>query len=195
MKPSTLPIRLSCPVFNTNGTCTTCPSKRFTRPGDCSLESAVVGIVEVYNNETGQWYPLSGTEWNARARRVVCGELGYPVALKTPPLAELWPNYNGSLLASCNDSNSAWCDPRAIAENDIYRQQLGRTLLRGLNCTGSETRLRDCYYEGIGPYDSTEINVAIVRCGFVPHWSCLSQSSEVRLVLGIRISIYTCIYK
>ena len=176
-KPDSLPVRLSCPQYNTDGTCSTCPSKRFTRPGDCSLESAVQGIVEVYNN--GEWHPLSGRGWNTRVSKVVCGELGYPVALKAPTMKELWPNYDGSLSAACGSGDGS-CDPLAVTENSAFREGLRRTFLTGLDCTGNEVQLRDCYFAGVGPYDNADGDVAIVRCGFTPHSSCLSGTSEVR---------------
>ena len=184
-KPDSLPIRLSCPQYNTDGTCSTCPAKRFTRPGDCSLETAVQGIVEAFNN--GQWYPLSGSGWNSKVSKVVCGELGYPVALKSPTMKELWPNYDGSLLATCAGDGTT-CDPRVVAENNAFRERLNRTFLAGLDCTGNERQLRDCYYAGVGPYDNADGNVAVVRCGFVPHSSCLSENSEV-CVRGLARSV------
>ena len=175
-KPDSLPVRLTCPQYNAGGTCSRCPSKRFTRPGDCSLETAVQGIVEVFNN--GEWLPLSAKGWNTRISKVICGELGYPISLKAPTMKELWPNYDGSLSASCVNGGQS-CDPQAITENNVFRDGLRRTLLTGLDCTGNEVKLRDCYFAAMGPYDNTGGDVAIVKCGFTPHSSCLSGTSEV----------------
>lgn len=170
-RPGTFPIRLSCPQYTTGGTCKSCPEKRGPAPGDCSLQTAVEGIVQAYVGD--KWVPLSGIGWNLKAASVACGELGYPVATKIPSLDELWPNVDPHV---CERRR---CSSAEISENNAYRTMLQRTVVRGLQCAGNERAIRDCYAADFGDGPMTnEISVATVRCSFIPHSSCKEDSNS-----------------
>lgn len=171
-RPANLPIRLSCPLYTTGGACKVCPSKRGPVPGDCSLQTAVEGIVQAYNGD--KWIALSGIGWNLKAASVACGELGYPVATKVPSLQELWPNVDPQ---TCERRR---CDPSEVAENNAYRKALQQTMVRGLECNGNERSIHDCYAADFSevPSSTNEIIVATVRCSFIPHSSCSANSNN-----------------
>ena len=177
VKPLSMPVRLSCPVHN-NGSCTVCPEERGPVPGDCTARPAAEGIVEAFYNS--KWRAVTSKGWNMDAANVVCGELGYPLALGIPTLRELWPNFDGS---ACNASSGAtgydYCSAEAVAENSAYRSGHLSVYLQPLTCTGVENRLLDCYYPAFGPVTNPTLRVATVRCGFQPHQSCLGSKNEV----------------
>ena len=178
-RPDNFLVRLSCPEYMTGGTCKACPGKRGPTPGNCSLETAVEGIVQAYVGD--KWIPVSGIGWNLNAASVACGELGYPVSTKVPSLDELWPNVDPRVCERLR------CGSAEILENNAYRTMLQqRTVMRGLQCAGNERAIRDCYAIDFGNAPLTsEISVATVRCSFTPHGSCKKDSnSEVSNVSG-----------
>lgn len=204
-KPTEMPIRLSCPECVQRGTCTRCPRKRGPAPTDCTVQTAVEGVV--FAQYENVWRPVTGQGWDMRDAQVVCGELGYPVALPPPTLQELWSNWNGTFLEGCSsrliggpsyprcdsvlgtggDEGSGLvdlglCTDEEIAENDHYRNNLRDTLLLKVQCEGNEGRLLDCYFPEFGPHTTSgPLSVATVRCGFKPHPSCSQESTaEVR---------------
>ena len=186
VKPATLPVRLSCPEHKQSGSCKTCSDKLHPEPGDCTVQTAVEGIVTVLYQ--GNWYPVSGAGFGLTEAKIVCAELGYPLALATPHLKELWTNWNGSYLEGCGYGISgepigSTCTPRSILlENNQYRSKLTRTLLKKLDCAGNERRLLDCYFSEFGPHSNSSVPVATVRCGFKPHHTCPSTTTtEVKL--------------
>ena len=181
-KPSSLPVRLSCPQFTARGSCKACPSKRHPDPSDCRTQVAVEGIVEVFYNNT--WRPVTAEGWDNESAEVVCGELGYPIAFGSgPTLATLWPNWDGK---ACVDGGSGQlaidCDP---LENEAFRERLRSTFLKKVECLGSEHRFLDCYFPEFGPHSNPSLQVATVRCGFLPHSSCYSPTVEVEVGAGM----------
>lgn len=175
-KPSSMPIRLSCPQHTAGGSCKACPTKRHPAPGDCRTQVAVEGIVEVFYNNT--WRPVSAEGWDNDNAKVACGQLGYPIAFGSgPSLATLWPNWKGDYCGG--GSGQAQCDPFLIIENEAFRQRLRSTFLKKVDCTGNEHRFLDCYFPEFGPHSNPSLNVATVRCGFLPHSSCYSSTVEV----------------
>ena len=183
VKPSSMPIRLSCPRYTTGGTCNACPSQ--PDPDNCTSQVAVEGIVEaLYKN---QWAPVSAEGWDENNARVACGELGYPVSFGSgPSLDTLWPNWNGTQYSSCGDgSGQVTCDAFAIVENNAFRTRLRSTLLKKVDCTGAEYRLLNCYFPEFGPHSNPSMRVATVRCGFLAHSSCYGASVEVSTCMSI----------
>ena len=193
VKPSEMPVRLSCPRYTQNGTCVVCPSKQHPSAGDCTPQAAVQGIVEAFYDE--QWKPVSLDGWNELSAQVVCNELGYPIALGThPTLDELWSNWHtlycqdGSIVMGTGSGDGIGvpvprCTSDEMEENDIFRARLNSTWLKGLDCTGTEGKLLDCYFRVFGPNLNPTLQVATVRCGFKPHHGCPSeQQSSVKEV-------------
>ena len=198
VKPRSLPVRLSCPKYVQNGTCNTCPDKQHPAPTDCAVnQPAVEGIVEVFHGEV--WRPVLGDRWSIEASRVVCGELGYPVAFSPPALSVLWANWNGHYLSGCDsgsggDSADPNCDSFHAVENDAFRQRLRSALLNDLECSGKESQLLSCYFGGVGVVDNPSMEVATVKCGFFPHSGCFSGNAEVSACVRpiIMSIIYGC---
>ena len=192
-KPSEFPVRLSCPRYSQEGVCRVCPTdpKPSSRPGECTPRAAVQGIVEAfYNNE---WRPVSLEGWDEKSAQAVCNELGYTIALGSPTLDELWsnwhtqycPNEDENEIAGSGSGNpitiSPKCTPEEIQENINFRWRLNSTWLKGLDCTGGEGRLLDCYFREFGPNANPTLQVATVRCGFKGHASCPNNPiKEVR---------------
>lgn len=200
-KPLKMDVRLSCPGCAQFGTCTTCAKKRHPSPTDCSVQSTVEGIV--FANYNDEWRPVSGEGWDEKDSQVVCGELGYPLALPVPSLYELWTNWDGDFLQDCmgegalfnrssypkcdlvsEGSGAGLCTSEEAEENDKFRDQLRQTFLKKVQCEGNERRLLDCYFPEFGPHDSPSLKVAAVRCAFRPHQNCAEEAegttSEVR---------------
>ena len=186
-KPLQFPVRLSCPRYSQEGDCQVCPKKQHSLPGECTPQAAIQGVVEAFYDD--EWKPVSLEGWDRNSAQVVCNELGYPMALGTPTLDELWSNWH--TLYCANESTeigsgvghpiSPKCTPEEIQENDDFRERLNSTWLKRLDCTGGEGRLLDCYFREFGPNDNPTLQVATVRCGFKPHASCASKSTkEVR---------------
>ena len=170
-KPAEMPMRLNCPGHVQNGSCKACSNKKRSNPGECRLEAAVQGIVEAfYDNE---WKPLSLDGWNTKSARVVCNELGYPEAYGTPTLDQLWSNWDGGYCDNANNS----CTAEEMKDNKNFRGRLNSTWLKGLDCTGGEGRLLDCYFREFGPNANPTLQVATVRCGFRLHPDCFAQGS------------------
>ena len=182
IKPRDMPVRLVCPGNTQDGTCTDCPHKQHPDPEDCTAQVAVQGIVmALYNNE---WKPVTAEGWNMRSAQVVCGELGYPLALGIPTLEQLWSNWNGEfckteIIGSGDISDLKSCSPEEITANDEFRAPLYSNFLRDLECTGKEKRLLDCYFPEFGPYNNPSMSIATVRCGFQAHESCGTLGEEV----------------
>ena len=175
-KPPTLPVRLSCPARNAKGSCRACPLQRAPAPKQCAAQPAVEGIVQIFYG--GQWRSVASKGWSAMDATVVCGELGYPLALGIPTMQELWPNFNGSACSNATNGSEA-CDSITIAENDQFRESLRSAYLKTVKCTGTETRLLDCYFPAFGPTSNPSLTVATVRCGFQPHPGCSNEASGI----------------
>lgn len=190
-KPLNMAVRLDCPQCVQWGSCTTCPGKDHPSPTDCTPQAIVEGIV--FANYEDKWAPVSGEGWDIKDARVVCGELGYSVALPVPRMYELWTNWDGDFLQGCGDGAGlisgpsyprcdllgegsgaldGLCTTDETAENDDFRKVLGSTLLKKVQCSGNERRLLDCYFPEFGPHDNPTLKVATVRCGFKPHRDC-----------------------
>lgn len=187
VKPDTLPVRISCPEYQQKGSCMVCSDKLHPAPGECSKQAAAEGVVFAFYNK--KWHPVSGEGFGLKEADIVCGELGYPLALGIPRLEELWSNWDGSYLNNCEsetgsgESIGPTCTQEEILENEKYRLKLRSTLLKNLDCVGSERSLRDCHYSELGPHNKSNVNVATVRCGFKPHHTCNSNTTEVMLLL------------
>ena len=167
-KPKDLPIRLSCPEYSSCGSCKVCADKKFPDPTDCLPKTAVEGIVEVfYNNE---WHPISKDGWDMNSASVACGELGFPLVMSIPTLDELWCNWKDE----CVGSGSGFLgNDKECTANEDFRNRLKKSWIRGLECTGMESKFLDCFFESFGPTFSSSIsNVATVRCGYAPHSQC-----------------------
>ena len=161
VKPPSLPVRLSCPAHSECGSCNLCPSKKFPDPTDCLPKKAAEGIVEVlYNNV---WRPVSDDGWDLKSAHVVCGELGYPLAIAIPTLEELL----------CNRD-------RSDSDREM-RKRLSSTWIKNLKCTGKEPKLLDCYFSEFGPFVNPSGNVATVRCGYAPHQDCNIRNKDIEV--------------
>ncbi len=177
VKPKELPIRLSCPEVSSCGSCQVCAQKTFPNSNDCEVQSAVEGIVEAYYND--EWHPVSSDGWDMSSANVVCGELGYPLAMSIPTMEELWCNWN-TLESSCFGSGM---DPNLLedCQSDAqFRTRMRSAWIRELECSGMESRLLDCYFKEWGPTNSSSVsmNVATVRCGYSPHPECSKDNEE-----------------
>lgn len=181
-KPASMPIRLSCPRYTQSGSCNACPEKQHPNPEDCAPQVAAEGFIEaLYNDE---WRPVTAEGWNEKSARVACGQLGYPFAYAPPSMEELWTNWDGLYAASLAGSGRGSgegtpVDPFHQLENDAFRMKLEKTYLEKVDCTGKERQLLDCYFPGFGPLANPSLQVATVKCGFLPHKSCYSESAEV----------------
>lgn len=181
-KPDNLPLRLSCPEHSTCGSCKVCADKKFPDPTDCLPKATVEGIVEAfYNNE---WRPVSNEGWDLSSAGVACGQLGYPLVFSIPTLEQLWCNWD----ATCTGSGigSASGIEKECTDNEDFRKRLTKSWIKGLDCTGKESSLNDCFFESFGPSDSVSIsNVATVKCGYNPHPECnTNKDAEVYRTRG-----------
>ena len=185
VKPANMPIKLSCPDSPQGGSCKICPDKMHPKPGDCSVQPAVEGFV--FASYGDKWHPVSANGFGLKEAKVVCGELGYPLALGLPQPEELWSNWDGLYLQNCEDEGSgefgSTCNVDEVSENDEYRNELFTTLLKRLDCVGNERRLLDCYFSEFGPYAAEGVQVAAVRCGFKPHHACNTNTSATEVTL------------
>lgn len=208
-KPAEMPVRLECPRCTQSGSCTSCPSQLLSKPGNCTQQVAVEGVV--FAQYEGEWHPVSGNAWGAEESQVLCGELGYPVAFDPPDLQSLWTNWDGQYLGACSLGGlfypqcdlpginsgsglfSALCSSEEIAENDAFRNSLGQTLLKKVQCEGNERRLLDCYFPEFGPH-SSGLNVATVSCGFKLHPDCTPDdpSQEVSSYRRVLFFLLVC---
>lgn len=201
-KPANMAVRLSCPDCVQWGSCTTCPRKQHPNPTDCSTQATVEGIV--FANYNDQWLPVTGEDWDIKDAQVVCGELGYPVALPVPSLGEIWTNWDGSFLQGCGEgvgltsgpsyprchllgegsgALDGLCMREELDENDDFRMILESTFLKKVQCIGNERRLLDCYFPEFGPHYNPSIKIATVRCGFKPHTNCIQDGrAEVNIL-------------
>lgn len=205
-KPQNMEIKLMCPECVQWGSCTTCPRKAHPSPTDCSTQAMVEGIV--FANYKNQWLPVTGEQWDIKDAQVVCGELGYPVALPVPTLGEIWTNWDGAFLEACGQgvglvtgpsyprcsllgegsgALDGLCMPEETEENDDFRKTLQQTFLKKVQCTGNERRLLDCYFPEFGPHDNPSMKVATVRCGFKPHRNC-SRDTNAEVSLCVAMS-------
>ena len=175
VKIASLPISLSCPEYHQLGTCQNCTTNVPVDPFDCSQHSTVEGIVTALHE--GKWYPVNGQGFGLEEARVVCGRLGFPIALGNPSLEELWSNHDGSFCTGSEmgsgmapgsgmGSGMAPCTEQEILENHEYRTSLSQVLLKDLECTGGEADLKYCSFSELGPIPTSGLNVASVRCGF-----------------------------
>ena len=173
-KPESLPVRLSCPINNPDGSCKACPDTRYLRaPEDCAdfpLFVVAEGIVEVYYN--GKWTPVSGEQWDISDARVVCGELGYPFSYGIPSLDDLWPSVTDS-NSSCAEGSTP-CEDNS--EDIALRARLEQTLLNTLDCSGTESKLIDCYFPDLNLHPNPLLNIATVRCGSSNPPECYPES-------------------
>ena len=173
VKPDAIPVRLQCPECNGGGTCNACPDKTHPDRTDCFPRTAVQGIVEVQVN--GVWGTVSAEGWSWNEARVMCGQLGYPMAYyASRSLASLWPDY------AADTQDETQCIGEALDKTASLRKRLEDTLLQGVDCTGKESSLQECYIAGVGSRPNPTKAVATVRCAFFPHTACYSSSlSEV----------------
>lgn len=198
-----MPVMVSCPGCTQWGNCTTCSKKSFPSPTDCEEQAAVEGFV--FAQYEGEWYPVTAEGWDIRDAQVICGELGYPVAFPVPTMDDVWTNWDGRFLKSCGTGSGLItgpsypkCDLEAIGEgsgegnglldglcteqeindNAGFREKLGSTLLTNVQCVGNEKRLLDCYFPKFGPNSNPSLSVARVKCGFKPHPSCETSTTE-----------------
>ena len=183
VKPPSLPVRLSCPANSECGSCNLCPSKKFPDPTDCLPKNAAEGIVEVFYNNV--WRPVSDDGWDLNSAHVVCGELGYPLAVAIPTLEELWCNWNNSeCLTGSATLLGSGLDKDCNSDVEM-RNRLSSTWIKTLECNGKEPRLVDCYFSEFGPLANPSGNVATVRCGYAPHQDCNIRNKT------IEVSIYS----
>lgn len=184
-KPDSLPVRLRCPKCNEGGLCKACPHKMHPDPTECLPQGTVKGIVEVQVN--GVWGTVSGEGWGWTEASVVCGQLGYPLAYISSTLERLWPNY-------ASGDEASQCIGKDLEETASLRNSLTNTLLQGVDCSGKEGRLRECYIARVGSEPNPSRKVATVQCGFFPHKDCYSSFfSEVTLRIFAIESIHNCI--
>ena len=177
VKPLNLPVRLSCPAQSQCGSCNLCPSKKFPDPTDCLPTNAAEGIVEVLYDKV--WRPVSDDGWDLNSAHVVCGELGYPLAMAIPTLEELWCNWNKS---ECLEGSAYILGLEKDCNQDIQlRERLNSTWIKTLECTGKEPRLVHCYFSEFGPIVNPSGNVATVRCGYAPHQDCNIKNKNVEV--------------
>ncbi len=175
VKPKSLPLRLSCPSSSTCGSCKVCADKKFLDSNDCLPQRAVEGIVEAYYND--EWHPVSNDGWDMSSANVVCGELGFPLAISIPTMEQLWCNWEDSCDGSGQGSGSP--SDRECSANEEFRDRLKLSWLKELECTGTENSLLNCFFESFGPLSTTSIdNVATVRCGYIPHTDCYSGNQQ-----------------
>ena len=190
-KPSEMPVRLSCPGYNQDGSCNACSNKKYPSPGECAPVVTVQGIVEAFYND--EWKPVSLDGWNFNSAKVVCNQLGYPEAYGSPSLTKIWTNWDG-LHCSTNGSSAGvsneTCSVEERQENDEFRNKLSSTWLKKLDCTGAEGQLLNCYFREFGPIDNPTRQVATVRCGFKPHSRCFAEGAFKEVSLSIIIASY-----
>lgn len=193
-KPQTLPVRLSCPECKSGGsiTCKACPNKRHPSTSDCLPQVAVRAIVEV--EVDGKWGPISADGWGVNEASVVCGQLGYPMAYPyghpPPSVGDMWPDYSSDV------HSEAQCLQASIEQTNNLSASLANTNLQGVECSGKETSLLECYFSGVGSQPNPSRVVATVQCGFFPHINCYSSVSEVCLEQRYSVCLYmlACIY-
>ena len=177
-KPLSLPVRLRCPKCNEGGFCRTCfdvSCRTHLSSGASMPQIGVRGIVEVQVN--GQWGPVSAKGWGREEARVVCGELGYPVAHSTLNIADIWPDYN-----STEEGSGTRCGIQDITETESLQNSLNYTYLQGVECKGKESKLLRCYFSGIGLQLNPTHEVAVVQCGYLPDTYCGKELNQVRLI-------------
>ena len=186
-KPATIPVRLRCPECNLGGSCKACPDKIYPDRTDCFLRSAVRGIVEVQVN--GVWGPVSSDGWGWTEATVICGQLGYPMALfsrYSHTMSRLWPNY----AAEGSDGEGMECMGGALEKTTALRRRLNTTLLQGVDCTGRENAIQQCFIASVGSQPNPSRNVATVQCAFYPHPDCYGGSfTEVCVLCDVCITM------
>ena len=171
-KPDAVPVRLRCPDCNLGGSCKACPDKTYPGRTDCYLRSAVRGIVEVEVN--GVWGAIADEGWGWTEATVVCGQLGYPMALYSRfshSMSRLWPNYGTD-----TEGEGMQCAGEALNETRALRGRLNSTLLQGVDCHGRESTIQECFISGVGSKPNPSKRVATVQCAFYPHPDCYSSS-------------------
>lgn len=178
-KPRDLPVRLSCPPLKTCGSCNTCAAKVFPDPDDCSPQEAVEGIVEVLYDD--KWHPVSKDGWDLNSANVVCGELGYPLAMGIPTLDELWCEWNGIDSGCFGSGFGIEFDQDECELNADFRGRMKTSWIRELECNGMENKLNDCYLKEWGPTTSSVMNVATVRCGYASHPECNINNTNIEV--------------
>ena len=185
-KPDAIPVHLRCPECNLGGSCKECPDKAYPDRTDCFLRTAVRGIVEVQVN--GIWGTISSENWGWTEATVVCGQLGYPMALfshYSHSMSRLWPDY-----AAENDEEV--CVGRALKETRKLRRRLNTTVLQGVDCTGRENSIRECFIAGVGAKPNPSQSVATVQCAFYPHPDCYSSSFTEVYIIYTHVFIVSC---
>ena len=170
-----VPLRLSCPPDH-EGSCNTCPIPRGAGR-QCSQSVAVQGIVEVQLK--GKWQPVSGKGWNKNSARVVCGMLGYPVAMPSPSLETLWPEWSSCALNTPSEVGSGDLLSCSSQQQD-YLRYLQNTILDNMHCTGGESKLtKCCFLQGSMQstrQQMTQPSVATVSCGYNLDLECFGNS-------------------
>ena len=183
-KPRALPVRLRCPECDEEGgaqRCNSCPNKRHPSLSDCLPQVAVRGIVEVFVND--KWGPISAEGWGVNEATVVCGELGYPMAYPyghiPPRVEEVWLGY------SSGAPGEAQCSDDEREQTSKLYASLDITNLQGVDCSGSESTLLNCYFADISSQPNPTRSVATVQCGFFPNDHCYKMMSEVSYIVNI----------
>ena len=191
-RPPFLPVRLTCPPCTELTTCRTCPIQIHPAMSDCRAQPAVAGIVEVMVN--GVWGPISAEGWDLNDATVVCGQLGYPTTYPQgsppPSIDEVWPQYRQLLETSFLPGSGApesqsllldECSETHLNELELLIQKFSSSLLQGVLCLGTESELLSCSMRGVGSKPNPSRGVAAVRCGFKPHFNCLSEARKVQV--------------
>ena len=149
-------IRLSCPPDHLDK-CNICSDKKTICSQGIASSTGVRGIVEVKKGE--EWHTLSGKNWSKEKAKVICGQLGYPDALETPTLLQIWPTH---FKHFCYGNNIAACSPAAQ-----YKRQLRSTVCDSLRCIGTESNIGYCNNFNLEKISNDPtVNPAIVHCGY-----------------------------
>lgn len=147
-------VRIACPDPAYGfGTCTPCVLKNGCPTPNTPV---AIGVVERYINNA--WHPLPAAGWNLNASRVVCGQLGYPVANPIPRLNRIYP------VRRCGQPVQDQAKCQAIQD---FRTRLGTTVTRGLACTGKEQKIEDCYHASYSTNPNPTLNVATISCRLI----------------------------
>ena len=147
-------VRIVCPSSAYRfGTCRTCAIRDGCPNENTSLPA--IGVVERLVGNS--WHPIPADGWDQNAAKVVCGQLGYPVADPIPGLQKIFP------VKQCArpPKNATRC-----AAIQSFRSRLGLTITKGLICTGSEQKIESCYVTSYKTQPNPLLQVATISCSF-----------------------------
>ena len=155
VSPNVSDVRLVCPPAHPRlqKTCKTCTKK--TGCPSFSNNFGVQGFIEVYRNN--KWRLLSGQNWDIKAAKVVCGQLGYPHLIEIPGLDKLHPSRNCSSKPVVR--NLPFCRVGVAKFNQRLNDSIGLTI----TCNGNEGDLNECTTE----VSQSTNDVATVHCGYL----------------------------